>query len=330
MMESDVETPESWLHRHWGLWPAHVRALSSGHTNKSFRVDAANGAAVLRVSWAGKAAAQVRREVAALAALAGLDASDAWRGLPAVPRLRETVDARPGVRLDDGRWLHLFEAIDGEPGLPDDARAGTIAAMRALAPLHAALNTLPSGAAAPAAWLDARFARVAARPAPACLAAEQRAQYAAVIDRIGAHLAAAARWLDGPTQWLHGDYHAGNLLFADGVLRGVLDFDDMGQGAPWLEAAFAAFALSRDASVETHFVFDTDLRDAGLAAYAAGRGDAAPGWLVTRREAVMMLFCAEQTLIHLEAAQRGLWTPGPGIGFLGGWRQLLDGAMPIG
>jgi hypothetical protein len=23
-----------------------------------------------------------------------------------------------------------------------------------------------------------------------------------------------------------------------------------------------------------------------------------------------------------------LWTPGPGIGFLGGWRQLLDGATP--
>ncbi|MDI9654125.1 aminoglycoside phosphotransferase, partial [Burkholderia cenocepacia] len=45
---------------------------------------------------------------------------------------------------------------------------------------------------------------------------------------------------------------------------------------------------------------------------------------------LMTLFCADQTLIHLEAAQRGLWMPGPGIGFLGGWRQLLDGVVPAG
>jgi hypothetical protein len=46
------------------------------------------------------------------------------------------------------------------------------------------------------------------------------------------------------------------------------------------------------------------------------------------RDALRVLFCADQTLIHLEAAQRGLWMPGPGIGFLGGWRQLLDEAAP--
>ncbi len=322
---SDVETLESWLHRYWGLQPVRRQVLSSGHTNKSFRIDAAHGFAVLRVSWAGKPAGQVAREGQALAALGAMGAAS---GLPAVPRLRACMDGQPGVRLDDGRWLHLFEAIDGRPGLPDDARAGTLAAMRVLAPLHAALATLPADADAPLAWLDARFARVAARPAPANLAAEPGTRYAELIDRIGAHLAAAARWLDGPVQWLHGDYHAGNLLFAGAEVSGVLDFDDMGQGTPWLEAAFAAFALSRDASVETRFVFDGEVWQAALEAHASRRGDAPPRWLVERRDALAMLFCCEQTLIHLEAAQRGLWTPGAGMGFLGGWRQLLDGALP--
>ena len=62
--------------------------------------------------------------------------------------------------------------------------------------------------------------------------------------------------------------------------------------------------------------------------YAATRLDAVPDWMHDRRDALMALFCVDQTLIHLEAAQRGLWVPGPGLGFLGGWRQLLDGAAP--
>jgi hypothetical protein len=48
-----------------------------------------------------------------------------------------------------------------------------------------------------------------------------------------------------------------------------------------------------------------------------------------KRDALVDLFCAEQTLIHLEAAQRGLWMPGPGMGFLACWRRLLASTLPI-
>ncbi|WP_196487791.1 phosphotransferase [Burkholderia cepacia] len=321
---SDVKTLEPWLHRYWNIGPARMQALASGHTNKTYLVECDAGRAVLRVSWSGKPVGQVDREAAILGHLGEMRTAPM---LPALPRLRPTVDAQSGVRLPDGSWLHLFEHIDGSPGLPAEAEAGAIDAMRALAHLHAALAAIPVTESAPLAWLAARHARVAARAAPP-LPGDLSDHYGTMIRRIDAHLDAAARWLTGTAHWLHGDYHAGNLLYVGGAVSGVLDFDDVGQGAQWLEAAFALFALSRDAGRDDRFVFDARRWDAGLLAYAATRPDAVPDWMHDRRAALMALFCADQTLIHLEAAQRGLWVPGPGIGFLGGWRQLLDGAAP--
>lgn len=319
-----METLESLLHRHWRIRAAGLLALESGHTNKTHLVRCEGGDAgryVLRVSWAGKPVEQVRREASILAELG------AWPNLPALPKLMPTVDALSAVRTAEGGWLHLFESIDGTPGLPDDAERGAIDAMQALARLHEAMATIPSHDASPLAWLEARYARVAARPMPP-LPADLRARYDAVLARIDTQLTAASTWLTGPARWLHGDYHAGNLLYVDGAVHGVLDFDDVGQGAHWLEAAFALFALSRDASNEERFVFDTRIWEAGLHRYAAARREMMPTWINAKREALALLFCADQTLIHLEAAQRGLWALRAGIGFLGGWRALSSAGAP--
>ncbi|MEF9443801.1 phosphotransferase [Burkholderia sp. 1B3(2022)] len=323
---SDVKTLEPWLHRYWDIGPARLQALASGHTNKTYLVECDAGRTVLRVSWAGKPVAQMRREASILARLGEARMAST---LPALPRLRPTVDAQTGVQTPDGSWLHLFEHIDGRPGLPDDRHAGAIDAMRMLAHLHTALAAIPASEAAPLAWLSARHARVAARAMPS-LPADLHDDYDTVIRRIGAHLDAASSWLTGPVQWLHGDYHAGNLLYVGNAVNGVLDFDDVGQGAQWLEAAFASFALSRDAGRDDGFVFDRGRWTACLHTYMATRPDAAPDWLRDNHDTLTTLFCADQSLIHLEAAQRGLWMPGPGIGFLGGWRRLLDGAVPAG
>ncbi|KFG92452.1 aminoglycoside phosphotransferase [Burkholderia paludis] len=317
-----METLASWLHRHWNLRPARLQALSSGHTNKTYLVECDPGRAVLRVSWSGKPVEQVHREATILGQL---DRTHAAPMRPALPRLRPTVDAQSGVQTADGRWLHLFEHIDGRPGLPDDAQAGARDAMRVLAHLHAALAAIPAGESAPLAWLSARHARVAARAMPA-LPDDLNGEYDTVLRRIGVLLDAAARWLTGPAHWLHGDYHAGNLLYEGHAVKGVLDFDDVGQGTQWLEAAFASFALSRDAGRDDRFVFDAQRWEAGLLTYVETRPDRAPDWIRANRDALTALFCADQTLIHLEAAQRGLWVPGPGIGFLGGWRHLLGDA----
>lgn len=322
-MMSDVERVEQLLMKHWDIRPTRIQALSTGHTNKTYRVDHRSRASVLRVSWRGKSVEQVRREASML------DHLGPARELPTLPRFQSTVNAQPYAQDEDASWLHLFDHIEGTPGLPDAAEPATVDAMRTLARLHAAMATLPANAHSPLAWLNERYARVAARPAsplPAALLED----YDLLLQRIGTHFAAAETWISGPTHWLHSDYHAGNLLFADGAVTGVLDFDDVGQGAQWLEMSFALFALARDASNEDRFTFDVGLWDLGLHAYTGMQPERdAPGLMQLRRDALMDLFCADQVLIHLEAAQRGLWMPGPGMGFLACWRQLLASTPPI-
>ena len=318
----DTETLKALLDVHWNLQPSRIEALPSGHTNRTYRVCTDSRPAILRVSWPNKPPEQVQCEEAVLRHLA------ASSGLPALPRTRPALSAQPCLLDDDGRWLHLFECIPGNPGLPIGFDSDVADAMRALAHLHSAMTTLPANASSPVAWLNARFNRVSARHAPVLPAVLPIIQYGEVLERIGALLAAGAAWIPGPVCWVHGDYHAGNLLFVDGTLSGVIDFDDVGQGSHWLETAFALFALTRDVAFEERFVFNQPQWDEGLRAYASIRFDIDTLRMRERREDLIDLFCADQVLIHLEAAQRGLWTPGSGMGFFACWRRLLTRVPP--
>lgn len=371
------------VHANWGIRALHLQPLPSGHTNKSYLVEVDRGSArkdlaplVLRVSWPGKAAHQVLREQTLLAALG------ARVSLPPVPRPWPTLDGRSYAQAGES-WVHLFDCIPGRAGFPRHAvqlaemRDIAAAAMRTLARLHAAMGDIPTGPAPlgdakvhAVTWLAQRHARVLARPTPV-LPEGLAGQYAGVMARAGAYLAKAALRIPGPTGWLHGDYHAGNLLFSEAdrtrvSVTGILDFDDAGIGSPWLEAAFALFALTRDATVEHAFAYDAGIWEQGLQAYARQRrtrsdrsdigivigididididigaeaeaeadpatmaeADAMANYLRMNRAPFMALFCIDQVLIHLEAAQRGLWQPGPGIGFLGCWHQLSRDVSP--
>jgi aminoglycoside phosphotransferase (APT) family kinase protein len=148
--------------------------------------------------------------------------------------------------------------------------------------------------------------------------------YGPLLDCLGRYLSAAHAGIPGPVHWLHGDYHPGNLLFVGGRVSGIVDFDDVGQGARVLELACALFAFSRNNSLEDRFEFDGVLWDRGLDAYATEASCIGLEWLLQARDTLVPLFCADQVLIHLEAAQRGLWALTPGIGFLGCWNQLTS------
>jgi Ser/Thr protein kinase RdoA (MazF antagonist) len=317
-----METLKTLLHTHWGIRPARLQALSSGHTNKTYRVDIDSHTVVLRVSWPGKSAGQVQREAAVLKHF------HSSGGLLSLPRLRTTLTGEPFLQAPDGRWLHLFESLPGNPGLPADGESGVTAAMHTLAHLHAAMATIPTDESRPLAWLDERYARIAGRPAPSLPVIIVHEGYERVLERIGALLTSSVTWVRGPGRWLHGDYHAGNLLFMGQTVSGIIDFDDVGQGSHLLETAFALFALARNTDIDDRFVFDARLWDTGLRAYAEVQPGVEIDWFHQNRDALMDVFCADQVLIHLEAAQRKLWELGPGIGFLGCWWQLWNSVPP--
>jgi Ser/Thr protein kinase RdoA (MazF antagonist) len=274
----------------YGLDASRIVRADGGHTNETWLVDERYA---LRRGWRGKPTERARREESALAALEG----------EPVPRVVRTTDGEPHAVVDD-RVVHLFTRCDGEPGprwltIEDGGRARE--AMARLASIHRALASLPPEGDHPWGWIAERLARVRRGPVPA---GGER-----VMARIAALLATPVR---GPIQWLHGDYHLGNLLWEGKHLAGVVDFDDVGCGAALGEVAMAAFALARQDAGEERFVFDPQLFRAAV----ENTG-------LEPHPDLVRLFCGYQVLVHLEASQRGLWTLDAGIGFWPCWNALI-------
>jgi Ser/Thr protein kinase RdoA (MazF antagonist) len=291
------------LNERWGILDAQLRRAQRGHTNQTFFVDAAAGRFVLRRSWPGKPEAQVTREERVLEHLA--------RAAPELPvaRLVPTREGAPRAR-HQGRWLHLYTRLVGEPCVSWRAPCSPARARSALAllgRLHGALASLPCADADPLAPLGRRLSVAAGTP---------------LHHRVHALIDEARAALGGPAVWVHGDFHLENLLFSGERASGLCDFDDVGPGACALDVAFALFAVSRDGHREDRFAFDRALFFAGLDAYRA----AAPLSPVALEPLPLYerLFCAHQALIHLDAAARGLWRLGPGIGYAPCAQRLVD------
>lgn len=271
----------------YGIHDATVTPIEHGHTNASFAVTAGGARYVLRRAWAGKPAAQIADEEHVLAHLvAPCD----------IPRIVPTLTGATHA-IASGRVHHLFVVARGELGpryLGTGDHAQMRAAMTRLAQLHRALAAVRCDPGEP--WLRARLMRI--RTGPPGLA-EMRARIHLVLPP------------SDTTQWIHGDYHLGNLLWTGDEVTGIVDFDDVARGSAALEAGMALYALARQPSGEDAFVFDAQLWEIGRAAYGGPiAGDA-------------LVFCASQVLIHLEAAQRGLWQLTDGIGFWPCWHSLM-------
>lgn len=330
--------------------------VTNGHTNDSSFVTAGDARFVLRRSWRGKPAAQLACEAALLD---GLRSSSSLS--LSIPRIVPTRGGERQVVDDEGRVLQLFARCAGAIGprwLRADDVARVRAAMTRLAELHAALSSLPLPSDAvevvadghaprgvheprgireprgmcapndaravgdPLHWLRARYDRVRALAAHATTAPADRAPMPAGADEVLARIdAILGRSPPRPLQWLHGDYHLGNLLWHDDETRvaAVVDFDDCDRGHAASEAALALFALARRQDAEDDFAFHRPLWDAGLTAYRDIAGPIAPYDDVA---ATLPLFCAYQVLIHLEALLRRHWSPAPGIGFWPCWNRL--------
>lgn len=296
--------------RPWGVRALTWEPAVQGHTNESYFVDGSclggevPARFVLRRSHPGKSAARIAREETILSTV-----GEEVRA----PRIVPTREGRTHLEIE-GRVIHVFER---RPGTCLPVTSVTpVRARRAFAQLkviHRALARVPCDPAHPFEWMWERHAAVTAagpRNLPAFIDLDP------VIHRIGSLLEQAlvdpalAETRAPDPQWLHGDYHLGNILFEGDEVTGVVDFDDAGRGSPVLEEIFACFAITRNATVEDRFVHDRKL-------WLELRGGGTPSALLER------LFCADQVLLHLHGAQRGCWALGPGIGFLGCLATLM-------
>lgn len=289
MARSILARVEAVLAEHYGIGGESITPIARGHTNESFAI---GDRFVLRRAWEGKPLARIEREERILETL----------GLPRI------VKTKSGAlhAIANGRFIHLFERCRGDVGpawLGRGDRQAMRSAMEHLASLHTRLARLPPNGEDAWTWIRERFARARAGRLPD---GGRR-----VLARIEAILDEAPAL--GSVQWLHGDYHLGNLLFEGGDVTAAVDLDDTSVGSALGEAATALFALARRNDGEERFAYDADLWALGRDAYGARLPEA---------DEMLPLFCAQQVLVHLEAAQHGWWKLEPGIGFWPCWNIL--------
>lgn len=223
---------------HWDTGPVSgVEAVLQGSVNRVLRVQVGQQTLYLRLYRSS--------DVAVLEREAGIMQAARLGGVP-VPTALPTRSGAGWLNLD-GQLCALFTAATGVQVARTDltAREAT-AAGEALARLHRALEPLPDlgwrryhVAYESGAWLarlDALRRAMEGLSDPdltdAWALERLRAQRAWLADPACPHTAD----LSGPRQTIHGDYHDGNLFFADYRVSGVIDWEQ----AAWMPRAFEA------------------------------------------------------------------------------------------
>ena len=220
-----------------------LRPAAAGWDNVVYRL---GDTLCVRVPRRALAAELVRKELDVVPALAArLAAGGVGIALPVPVR-----EGRPG-RGYPWPWSVCRWAV-GTPGLevPGSARSAAVPALAAFlralhapAPPDAPENPFRGGGlarldAAVAARL-ARLAEPSRSPAPDVALRRIGPKDAPALGGLWERLRAAPE-LDGPRRWVHGDLHAGNVLFGpDGGLAGVIDFGDVCAGDPAVDLASA-------------------------------------------------------------------------------------------
>ncbi len=174
------------------------------------------------------------------------------RGFP-VPALVGTRDGNNSMLQLGGRIYEMFAYRPGRRY--DGSPRATELAGSALGTMHALLYDFRSSYQAPggtyhaAAGIDAAISRI-----PEAVAAREPQADLGALRRMSESLGAAYRdaasrvetrgFRDWPLRIIHGDWHPGNVLYGDGGVTAVLDFDSARLGPPVCDVANAALQFS--------------------------------------------------------------------------------------
>ena len=224
--------------------PVSISPLAGGRSNPTFLLDAATGRYVLRSRPAGNPspwAHRIDREVRVLTALEGSD-------IPVPPVLLHVADPS-----HFGEPFYLMPLIDGaaeeDPALPALSPRQRISAYEQAIDILARLHRLSPGAigltgfGSPGDYNRRQLSRWSEQVAADGNAPPALLELGSLLSRV---LPPQSR-----TSIVHGDYRFGNMLFADGRVTAVLDWELSTLGDPFADLAYflLAFDLPHDSPI---------------------------------------------------------------------------------
>lgn len=295
----DVQDLAELLGSRWNSKPGRIVPIEAGRVNQHWRIQASNGAFVLRRYSALRSNEAIDAEHAVLMTAFG-------RGWPVAVPIPDAAGATL-AELDGGRYS-LFPYLAGEPA-PQESQAHRRIKGRMLARLHAdlagALDHQRQGFGR--AWeLDATLQSAGAesfnsalsvfgREHPDLAAAIRRQRYRNLreLARLG--------YGDLPSTVIHADFHHHNLLFTGAELTALLDFDSVRLDAP---ACDIACSLVNDCTAPPDYnAIDVDRAAAFVEGYARMRP-------LSVDEIEMLPALVRAAILGLVAFRLAEWTAG--------------------
>jgi len=251
----------------WGLVDARVELISSGHINRTYRVDPPGHAPLVLQRLSPIFGARVNEDIEAITA-------ELERAGLLTPRLVRTREGALWLETDDGPWRALT-CIEGQTLLRVDSPARCAEAGALLGRFHAAL------------WRCGhrfRHLRLGVHDTPRHLATLREALDRGADHRLYAEVAPVGLAIleeagqvgipgDLPLRVVHGDPKISNVIFGpDGAALALVDLDTLARMPLPVELGDALRSWCAPAGEEQEGPFDLALYGAALDGYAAGVG----------------------------------------------------------
>ena len=252
----------------WGLVGARAQPVSSGHINRTYRVDPTGRDPLVLQRLSPIFGVEVNEDIEAISA-------ELERAGLLTPRLVPTADGALWLETDDGPWRALT-CIEGQTLLQVDSPARCAEAGALLGRFHAALWSCPH---------RFRHRRLGVHDTARHLATLREAldrrtahRLYADVTPVGQTILAEAEQVgisgDLPLRVVHGDPKISNVIFGpDGAALALVDLDTLARMPLPVELGDALRSWCAPAGEEQEGPFDLALYRAALDGYAGGAGD---------------------------------------------------------
>lgn len=131
-------------------------------------------------------------------------------------------------------------------------------------------------------------------------------------------------WQQAHYQWIHGDMQTENVLFENGRLTALLDFELASWDACEKDVILSAFRTCKEGNTDAPFQYDAAALELAINTYRQEEQHLCGAFFREYDTLWKPYFCLDQAMLYLRNAFDNVWQLQPGIGFLPCFHEVLQ------